>query len=127
MRQRARIVLLAADGAKTRVFSRAIGRTTGTASKWAVRYAEHRLAGLARWRRAARATILPDHFQRLCPRELHFRSCCDAHSEPARGQRTKSLRDSRFAGGLRADLIKLTHPAPRKAKPPQSLTWIEDH
>ena len=29
-------------------------------------------------------------------------------------------------GGLRADLIKLTHPAPRKAKPPQSLTWIED-
>ena len=32
-------------------------------------------------------------------------------------QRTKSLRDSRFAGGLGGDLIKLTHSAPRKAKP----------
>src|SRR6476660_8984181 len=42
LRQRARIVLAAADG----MASRAIGRTTGTASKWRVRYAERRLAGL---------------------------------------------------------------------------------
>src|SRR5215211_6317071 len=45
MRQRARIVLLAADGVKTRVIGRAVGCTTGTASKWRVRYAEKRLAG----------------------------------------------------------------------------------
>lgn len=45
LRQRARIVLLAANG----MASRAIGRegcTTGTASKWRVRYARDRLAGL---------------------------------------------------------------------------------
>src|SRR5215216_3624163 len=46
MRQRARIVLLAADGVKTRAIGRAIGCTIGTASKWRVRYAEKRLAGL---------------------------------------------------------------------------------
>jgi len=46
MRQRARIVLLAADGVKTRAIGRAVGCTTGTASKWRVRYAEHGLAGL---------------------------------------------------------------------------------
>ena len=46
MRQRARIVLLAADGVKTRAIGRAVGCTTGTASKWRVRYAEQRLAGL---------------------------------------------------------------------------------
>jgi hypothetical protein len=41
MRQRARIVLLA-----TRAIGRAVGCTTGTASKWRVRHAERRLAGL---------------------------------------------------------------------------------
>ena len=46
MRQRARIVLLAAEGMKTRAIGRAVGCTTGTASKWRVRYAEKRLAGL---------------------------------------------------------------------------------
>ena len=46
MRQRARIVLLAADGAGTRAIERAVGCTTGTASKWRVRYAQRRLAGL---------------------------------------------------------------------------------
>src|SRR5829696_4122309 len=46
MRQRARIVLLAADEVKTRAIGRAVGCTTGTASKWRVRYAEKRLAGL---------------------------------------------------------------------------------
>jgi transposase len=46
MRQRARIVLLAADGMATRAIGRAVGCTTGTASKWRVRYAQQRLAGL---------------------------------------------------------------------------------
>jgi transposase len=46
LRQRARIVLLAAGGAATRAIGRQVGCTTGTASKWRVRYAELRLAGL---------------------------------------------------------------------------------
>jgi transposase len=46
LRRRARIVLLAADGMATRAVARAVGCTTGTASKWRVRYAEKRLAGL---------------------------------------------------------------------------------
>ena len=46
LRQRARIVLLAADGMATRAIGRAVGCTTGTASKWRVRFARHRLAGL---------------------------------------------------------------------------------
>jgi transposase len=46
LRQQARIVLLAADGLATRAIGRKVGCTTGTASKWRVRYAEHRLAGL---------------------------------------------------------------------------------
>jgi transposase len=46
LRQRARIVLLAADGVASRAIGRAVGSTTGTASKWRVRYAEKRLAGL---------------------------------------------------------------------------------
>ena len=46
MRQRARIVLLAASGAATREIGRRVGCTTGTASKWRVRYARDRLPGL---------------------------------------------------------------------------------
>jgi len=46
MRDRARIVLLAAAGAATREIGRVVGCTTGTASKWRVRYARDRLAGL---------------------------------------------------------------------------------
>ena len=46
MRQRARIVLLAADGKATRAIAREVGCTIGTASKWRVRYASDRLAGL---------------------------------------------------------------------------------
>jgi transposase len=46
LRQRARIVLLAADGVASRAIGRAVGCTTGTASKWRVRYAEKRIAGL---------------------------------------------------------------------------------
>ena len=46
LRQRARIVLLAADGQPTRAIARAVHCTIGTASKWRVRYAEQRRAGL---------------------------------------------------------------------------------
>ena len=46
LRQRARIVLLATEGMSTRAIGRKVGCTTGTASKWQVRYAERRLAGL---------------------------------------------------------------------------------
>ena len=46
MRLRARIVLLAAAGTPTREIGRVVGCTTGTASKWRVRYARARLAGL---------------------------------------------------------------------------------
>ena len=45
-RQRAQIVLMAAQGMSTRAIARAVHCTTGTASKWRVRYAEQRLAGL---------------------------------------------------------------------------------
>jgi len=46
LRQRARIVLSAAEGMASRAIGRAVGCTTGTASKWHVRYAKKRLAGL---------------------------------------------------------------------------------
>ena len=46
LRQRARIVLLAADGMASRAIGRAARCTTGTVSKWRVRYAEKRFAGL---------------------------------------------------------------------------------
>jgi transposase len=46
LRQRARIVLLAADGLATRAIARRVGCTIGTASKWRVRYGARRLAGL---------------------------------------------------------------------------------
>lgn len=46
LRQRARIVLLAAEGLATRAIARKLACTIGTASKWRVRYAAKRLAGL---------------------------------------------------------------------------------
>src|ERR1700738_1886231 len=46
MQLRARIVLLAADGRPSREIGRIVGCTTGTASKWRVRYARDRRAGL---------------------------------------------------------------------------------
>src|ERR1017187_5910362 len=46
LRHRARIVLLAAVGVASRSIGRAVGCTTGTASKWRVCYARKRLAGL---------------------------------------------------------------------------------
>jgi transposase len=46
LRQRARIVLSAAAGKATRAIAREVGCTIGTASKWRVRYAGRRRAGL---------------------------------------------------------------------------------
>src|SRR3981189_979789 len=46
LRQRARIVLVASEGLASRAIGRAVGCTTGTASKWRVRYAEKRFGGL---------------------------------------------------------------------------------
>lgn len=46
-RLKARVVLMAADGAATRAIGRALGCTTGTASKWRVRYAKDRLTGFS--------------------------------------------------------------------------------
>jgi transposase len=46
-RFKARIVLLAAEGTSTRAIAREVGCTTGTASKWRVRYAKNRLAGFS--------------------------------------------------------------------------------
>ena len=46
MRERARIVLLAAAGVASRGIAREVGCTPGTASKWRVRYARDRMAGL---------------------------------------------------------------------------------
>src|ERR1700694_4069855 len=47
MRDRARIVLLAASGTGSRAVAREVGCTPGTASKWRVRYARDRMAGLS--------------------------------------------------------------------------------
>ena len=44
---RARIVLMAGEGAATREIARKVGCTTGTASKWRVRFAKLGMAGLA--------------------------------------------------------------------------------
>jgi transposase-like protein len=41
------MVLLAADGLGSRAIGREMGCTPGTASKWRVRYARERLAGLS--------------------------------------------------------------------------------
>ena len=46
-RLKAQIVLMAGEGAATRAIGRALGCTTGTASKWRVRYARDRLAGFS--------------------------------------------------------------------------------
>lgn len=47
MRDRARIVLLAADGMASRAIGREVGCEPGIASKWRVRFAKHRMAGLS--------------------------------------------------------------------------------
>src|SRR5260370_26722642 len=61
-RQRARIVLMASEGAATREIARTVGCTIGTASKWRVRYAARRMAGLAdRGERGAGPQYGPAH------------------------------------------------------------------
>src|SRR6202790_3151125 len=59
LRQRARIVLLAAEGIATRAIARTVGCTIGTASKWRVRYAEQRRAGLGATRKPGGAPRSP--------------------------------------------------------------------
>ena len=66
MQFRARIVLLAAAGAATREISRRLGCTIGTASKWRVRYARDRLAGLSEvGDRGAKPKYGTEHQQRI--------------------------------------------------------------
>jgi transposase len=65
-RLKARIVLMAADGAATRAIGRAFGCTTGTASKWRVRYAKDRMAGFSETgNRGAKAKYGIDADQRI--------------------------------------------------------------
>lgn len=66
LRQRARIVLLAADGTASREIGRTVGCTTGTVSKWRVRYAAKRLAGLSETgRRGAKPRYGPQTNKRI--------------------------------------------------------------
>lgn len=66
MRDRARIVLLAAGGLASRAIGRAVGCTPGTASKWRVRYAKDRLAGLSETGdRGAEPRYGPAHDRRI--------------------------------------------------------------
>jgi transposase len=66
MRDRARIVLLAAAGLASRAIGRAVGCTPGTASKWRVRYAKDRLAGLSETGgRGAEPKYGEEHNQRI--------------------------------------------------------------
>ena len=66
MRDRARIVLLASAGMASRAIAREIGCTPGTASKWRVRYASDRLAGLSETGdRGNDPTYGPEHRQRI--------------------------------------------------------------
>ena len=66
LRQRARIVLMAAEGLPTRAIARAVHCTIGTASKWRVRFAEQRRAGLdetGNW--GAKPKYTPETDQRI--------------------------------------------------------------
>ena len=66
MRDRARIVLLAASGMGSRAVAREVGCTPGTASKWRVRYACHRMAGLSETGdRGAEPKYGPEHGRRI--------------------------------------------------------------
>jgi transposase len=66
LRQRARIVLLAAEGKASREIGRLVGCTTGTASKWRVRFAARRLAGLSETgKRGAKPRYGPDANKRI--------------------------------------------------------------
>lgn len=66
LRQRARIVLMAAEGMASREIGRRVGCTTGTASKWRVRYGAKRLAGLSETgRRGAKPRYGPEADKRI--------------------------------------------------------------
>jgi transposase len=66
MRDRARIVLLAASGSGSRAVAREIGCTPGTVSKWRVRYACRRMAGLSEiGDRGAEPKYGPEHGRRI--------------------------------------------------------------
>src|SRR5438477_1856064 len=66
MQLRSRIVLLAAAGAATREISRRLSCTIGTVSKWRVRYARARLAGLSEvGERGAEPKYGVEHQQRI--------------------------------------------------------------
>src|SRR6202140_3380400 len=66
MRDRARIVLLAASGIGSRAIARGVGCTPGTASKWRVRFASHRMAGLSETGdRGAEPKYGPEHDKRI--------------------------------------------------------------
>jgi transposase len=66
MRDRARIVLLAGAGRASRAIAREVGCTPGTASKWRVRYASERMAGLSETGdRGNEPKYGPEHGQRI--------------------------------------------------------------
>jgi transposase len=66
MRDRARIVLLASAGKPSRAIAREVGCTPGTASKWRVRYASERMAGLSETgNRGNDPKYGPEHGQRI--------------------------------------------------------------
>ena len=66
MRDRARIVLLAASGLGSRAIAREVRCTPGTASKWRVRFARDRMAGLSETgERGADKKYGPEHNKRI--------------------------------------------------------------
>jgi len=66
MRDRARIVLLTTSGLGSRTIARDLSCTPGTASKWRVRYARDRMAGLSETGdRGADPKYGPEHGQRI--------------------------------------------------------------
>src|SRR4030081_3077558 len=66
MRDRARIVLLASTSMASRAIAREVGCTPGTVSKWRVRYANDRMAGLSETgARGNEPRYGPEHGQRI--------------------------------------------------------------
>jgi hypothetical protein len=117
LRQRARIVLHAANGMATRAIGRAVGCTTGTASKWRVRYAERRLAGLdetgnrgaePKYTQAADKRILALLDQPVL--RVGFTCCIGSSRDDV--DRTQALETSVFAGDLTAPIILLLDARP---------------
>src|SRR5712664_2604719 len=114
LRQRARIVLLASEGMASRAIGRAVGCTTGTASKWRVRYAEKRFGGLDETvlhlgktaQRAHRQLHRRLQRQRQALRLEQVRSSPKASQSPFRGS---LIPDTRFGfTALERDRCKVT-------------------